>query len=155
LSSAQRRCTKEQPVAEPGGALCPDARTFFDQSKCQEELDVAAAIMTKLSLKPGLKQWGGKAAEAVRSEMTQLHFRDALKPFHWNESSHAQKLNVLESHLFLKEKRDSEVKERTVAGGNKQRDCVSKEEASSPAVATGSALLTCVVDAEEGRDNAT
>jgi hypothetical protein len=39
-----------------------------------------------------------------------------------------------------------------VAGGNKQRDCISKEDASSPTVATELALLSCVVDAKEERD---
>jgi hypothetical protein len=54
--------------------------------------------------------------------------------------------------MFLKEKRESEVKGRTAAGGNKQRDFVSKEEASSPTVATETVSLTCIVDAEERRD---
>ena len=134
-------------------ALHPDAHMFFNQSMCQEEPDVVAAIMTQLSLKAGLKQWGDKATEAVRSEMKQLHFRDTFKPFHWNELTHTQKQTVLESHMFLKEKRDGKIKGRTVAGGNKQRDYISKEEASSPTVATESVLLTCsIVDAEEGRD---
>jgi hypothetical protein len=39
-----------------------------------------------------------------------------------------------------------------VAGGNKQRDYISKEDASSPTVATESVLLSCIIDAEEGRD---
>ena len=59
---------------------------------------------------------------------------------------------ILESHLFLKEKCSGEIKGRTMAGGNKQRDYISKEDASSPTVATESVLLTCIVDAEEGRD---
>jgi hypothetical protein len=84
--------------------------------------------------------------------MKQLHFRETFKPFHWHELTHTQKQSVLESHMFLKEKRDGKLKERTVAGGNKQRDFISKEEASSPTVATESVLLTCIVDAEEGRD---
>ena len=54
--------------------------------------------------------------------------------------------------MFLKEKRDGKIKGRTVAGGNKQRDFISKEDASSPTVATESVLLTCIIDAEEGRD---
>jgi hypothetical protein len=54
--------------------------------------------------------------------------------------------------MFLKEKRDGSIKGRTVAGGNKQRDYISKEDASSPTVATESVLLTCIIDAEEGRD---
>ena len=59
---------------------------------------------------------------------------------------------MLESHLFLKEKRDGTIKERTVAGGNKQRGYISKEDASLPTVASESVLLSCIIDAEEGRD---
>jgi hypothetical protein len=59
---------------------------------------------------------------------------------------------ILESHIFLKEKRTGEIKGRTMAGGNKQRDYISKEDASSPTVTTESVLLTCIIDAEEGRD---
>jgi hypothetical protein len=39
-----------------------------------------------------------------------------------------------------------------VAGGNKQQDCISKEDASSPTVATESVLLACIIDAEEEWD---
>ncbi len=54
--------------------------------------------------------------------------------------------------MFLKEKRTGEIKGRTVAGGNKQRDFISKEEASSPTVTTEAVLLTCIIDADKGRD---
>jgi hypothetical protein len=54
--------------------------------------------------------------------------------------------------MFLKEKRDGKIKGRTVAEGNKQRDYISKEDASSPTVATESVLLLCIIDAEEERD---
>ena len=54
--------------------------------------------------------------------------------------------------MFLKLKRDGKVKGRTVAGGNKQRDYISKEDASSPTVATESVLLSCIIDAHENRD---
>jgi hypothetical protein len=59
---------------------------------------------------------------------------------------------VLESHIFLKLKRDGKIKGRTIAGVNKQRDYISKEDASSPTVATESVLLSCIIDAEEHRD---
>jgi hypothetical protein len=39
-----------------------------------------------------------------------------------------------------------------VVGGNKQRDYISKEDASSPTVTTESVLLTCIIDAKEERD---
>jgi hypothetical protein len=54
--------------------------------------------------------------------------------------------------MFLKQKRDGNIKGRTVAGGNKQRDYISKEDASSPMVATESVFLSCIIDVEEEWD---
>jgi hypothetical protein len=59
---------------------------------------------------------------------------------------------VLEPHMFLKQKRDGKIKGRTMTGCNKQRDYISKEDASSQTVATESVLLSCIIDAEEERD---
>jgi hypothetical protein len=151
---------------ESEGILHPDTHMFFQQAILDSPDTMAAimtqlalkvgmttaAIMTQLSLKSGMKQWGSKASVAVLSEMKQLHFRDTFKPKHWHELSQEQKECVLESHMFLKQKRDGNIKGRTVAGGNKQRDFISKEDASSPTVATESVLLTCIIDAEEERD---
>lgn len=132
--------------------IYPDTYMFHQKELYQAEPDVVAAIMTQLSLKMGMKEWGDRAKEAVHSEMKQLHMRDTFKPMHWKELTHTQKQTVLESHMFLKEKRDGKIKGRTVAGGNKQRDYISKEDASSPTVSTEAVLLTCIIDAEEGRD---
>jgi hypothetical protein len=134
------------------GVLYPDSHMFIQEDFYQSDPDVVAHIMTQLSLKSGLKQWGDKAYAAVTSEMKQLHFRNTFKPKHWSELSKTQRQTVLESHMFLKEKRDGSLKGRTVAGGNKQRDYISKEDASSPTVATEAVLLSCIIDAEEGRD---
>jgi hypothetical protein len=84
--------------------------------------------------------------------MKQLHFRDTFKPKHWSELSKTQHQTVVESHMFLNEKRDGSLKGRTVDGGNKQRDYISKEDASSPTVTTEAVLLSCIIDAKEGRD---
>jgi hypothetical protein len=54
--------------------------------------------------------------------------------------------------MFLKQKLDGKIKGITVACRNKQRDYISKEDASSPTVATESVLLSCIIDAEEERD---
>ena len=79
-----------------------------------------------------------------------MHFRDTFKPHNYKDLTFEQSKRILESHSFLKLKRD--VKGRTVAGGNKQRDYISKEEASSPTVSSEAVLLTCIVDALERRD---
>ena len=63
-----------------------------------------------------------------------------------------QRQTVLESHMFLKEKRDGAIKGRAVSGGNKQRDYISKEDTISPTVATEAVLLSCIIDAEEEMD---
>ena len=118
----------------------------------RDEPDAVAAIMTQLSLKAGMKAWGPKARDAARAEMQQLHFRDTFKPHHYKDLTMDHRKRILESHLFLKLKRDGTVKGRTVAGGNKQRDYISKEEASSPTVSSEAVLLTCIVDALERRD---
>jgi hypothetical protein len=39
-----------------------------------------------------------------------------------------------------------------VAGGNKEQDYISKDDASSPTVTTEAILLSCIIDAKEGRD---
>ena len=57
--------------------------------------------------------------------------------------------------MFLKINRDGKIKGRAVAGGNKQRDFISKEEEISPTVATEAVLLSCVIDAQEHQDVST
>jgi hypothetical protein len=91
-----------------------------------------AAIMTQPLLKAGLKEWVEEAFIAAQSDMKQLHFRNTFKPKHWRELSQVQRQTVLESKIFFKQKWDGKIKGRTVAGGSKQRDCISKEYASSP-----------------------
>jgi hypothetical protein len=113
---------------ESQGVLNPDAHMITQEDFYQAEPDVVAAIMTQLSLKAGLKEWGKKGFKAAHSEMKQLHICKTFKPKHWRELSKSQRQTVLESHIFLKLKRDGKIKGRTVAGGNKQRDYISKED---------------------------
>ena len=84
--------------------------------------------------------------------MRQLHLRDTFEPQHRHEIPSKEKAEVLESHMFLKLKRGGKIKGRSVAGGNKQRDFIIKEEAISPTVATEAVLVSCVIDAQEHRD---
>jgi hypothetical protein len=137
---------------EAQGVLNPDAHMFVQEGFYQAEPDVVAAIMTQLSFKAGLKEWGDRAFTATRSDIKQLYLQNAFKPKHWRALSQVQRRTVLESHMFLKQKRDGNIKGRTVAGGNKQRDYISTEDASSPTVAMEALLLSCIIDAEGGRD---
>ncbi len=63
-----------------------------------------------------------------------------------------QQTKILQSHMFIEQKRTGETKARMVAGGNMQCGHVTKEESSSPTVSTEAVLLTSIVDAHEGSD---
>jgi hypothetical protein len=52
-----------------------------------QQIQVVEAIMTQLSLKASLKEWGEEAFTAAQSEMKQLYFRTTFKPNHWRELS--------------------------------------------------------------------
>ena len=83
-----------------------------------------------------------------------MHWRNSFKPFHRRELTAEQRKQILESHMFVVKKKDGTVKAREVAGGNKQQDFVSKEDASSPTAATESVSLSCAVDVKENREMA-
>jgi hypothetical protein len=85
---------------------------FIKEDFYQSDPDIMAHIMTQVSLKGSLKLWGNKAYALVMSEIKQLHFWKTFKPKHWNELSKTQNLTMLESHMFLKEKRDGSLKGR-------------------------------------------
>ena len=148
-SAAQVETVKE---TEEDEVLHPDAHMMFLQHEMEERPNVVEKVMTQLSLKAGLKAWGEKGADAAKAELKQIHLRDTFQPKHFRELTSEQKVQILESHLFLKEKRDGTIKGRQVAGGNKQRGFISKEDASSKTVSTEAVLLTCTIDAEEDRD---
>jgi hypothetical protein len=57
--------------------------------------------------------------------------------------------------MFLKEKRCGTIKGRGCTDGRPQRDCMSKQETSSPTVLTKALILSWVIDAIEERDVAT
>jgi hypothetical protein len=103
-------------------------------------------------MKAGMKQFKQRGEDAVSKELSQLHFRDTFEPINPKDLTNEERKEVLESHLFLKEKRDATVKGRMVTGGNKQRGTIEKLDASSPTAALESVLLTAIIDAHEGRD---
>jgi hypothetical protein len=109
-------------------------------------------VMSQVSHKAALKKWGKEAEESIGKEMKQLHWRNSFKPMHWKTLTAEQRKQILESHVFVERKRDGILKARTVAGGNKQRGYILKEDASSPTVSNEAVMLTCVIDADENRD---
>ena len=76
-------------------------------------------------------------------------------PKHWDKLTRKQKGRVLESFIFVEQKKSGSDKARLVINGAQQCDHVTKEEASSPTAYTESVILTSIVDAKEGRNVAT
>jgi len=114
--------------------------------------DTVGMIAAQLSMKAAIKKWGQEAEYAITKEMKQLYWRDSYKPKHWHELTKKQKKQILESHIFVEQKRDGLIKARKVIGGNKQQDYITKEDVSSLTVTAEAVMLTCVIDAQEDRD---
>jgi hypothetical protein len=78
-----------------------------------------------------------------------------MQPVNEYNLTPAERKGALRCLMFLKEKRCGTIKGRGCADGRSQRAHMTKEETSSPIVATEALALTCVVDATENRDVAT
>jgi hypothetical protein len=109
---------------------------FLQDTRYKYSSKVVEIVMTQLSLKAALKQWGKDAKAVVEAEVKQLHWRNSFRPVHWKDVDKERRKQILELHEFVKKKRTGQIKARKVAGGNKQRGFISKENASSPTVAT-------------------
>ena len=102
------------------GVLYPDSHMFVQSDFYEHDIDVIQAVMTQLSLKAALREWGSDAKNAAFSEAKQLHWRNSFKPVHRRELTAEQLKQILESHMIMVQKKDGTVKAREVAGGNKQ-----------------------------------
>ena len=81
--------------------------------------------------------------------------RKIFVPKHWDDLTLKQKGTILESFIFVEQKKSGVDEARLVINGLQQRDHITKEEASSPTAFTESVILTSIVDAKEGQDVAT
>ena len=87
--------------------------------------------------------------------MRQLDVMDAITPIDPKTLSVEEKRRVLEYLMFLKEKRNKEIKARGCADGRKQRIYTGKQDSSSKTAALESVFLTRIVEAKEEPDVAT
>jgi Reverse transcriptase (RNA-dependent DNA polymerase) len=123
------------------------------QTSQEEGVDEDKPLATpQMSMKRGLKVFGGDGMKAIGSEMQQLHDRKVMKAKCKKELTPEQRRDALAYLMFLKRKRCGKVKARGCADGRKQRAWTAKEEATSPTIATEAVFLTAVIDALENRD---
>jgi hypothetical protein len=92
--------------------------------------------MSQYNLKQGIRKFGDKGKEAVLTELQQLHDRDVMTPVNKYDLTPEERKGALRYLMFLKRKQCGTIKGRGCADRRPQRDHMSKEETSSPTVAT-------------------
>jgi len=110
-------------------------------------------IMTNMSIKQLNKKLGIEPTmKSSRAKMKHIHMRDSFKPKYYHKLTQKQKARMVESFIFLKEKKDGTLKARTVLGGNVQRDYITKDEASLPTEYMEAVIINAIFDIKERRD---
>eukprot|EP00957_Ditylum_brightwellii_P185969 14158582-Ditylum_brightwellii.AAC.2 len=89
--------------------------------------------------------------EVEIEEFKQLHDRGTFEPLFKEKLSKEEKQRALPSLMFLKEKRDGQIKGRTCADRRKQKMDVKKEDAASPTVSIKAVLMSATIDAHKER----
>ena len=112
-------------------------------------------MLAQYSLKVGLKKFKEKGVTATYSEIKQLHNMETFFPRHRRLLTREERVRVLSSLIFLKEKRDGRIKGRTCVNGAPQREYIRTEEAVPSTVMTDSVFITSVIDAYKRRHVAT
>ena len=92
------------------------------------------------------------AHKAIFKELEQLHLRNMFIPLKYQDLSKEEIEAAIESHTLVKEKTSGEIKAWTVADGRKQCETIANIEVMSPTKALDALLLTCMIDAKEGRE---
>ena len=113
-------------------------------------------ILTQYIIKQGIKVFGTKGEAALQKELQQFHYRRIVKPKKSQDLSYKQRRRSLTYLMFLKLKVDKvTIKGKGCAHGRKHRDWISKEDTTLPTVSTECLMLSCMIDATEGREVAT
>ena len=107
------------------------------------------------SLKAGINKFCKQAKASTHKEMKQLHDRSCFRPVHKGLLNQSERHRVMESLLFLTEKRDKTIKSQHCANGSTQCIYMECDEVMSPTMSTEGTLLTAVIKAQEGQDVAT
>jgi len=101
-------------------------------------------------LKAGIKRFGKPGETAVIKELNQFNKYGVFKPKHARDLSDKEKSKEFSSLIFLKEKKSGDIKARSCANGNIQREHSNKEEAAAT-VALESVFITLTYDVKESR----
>ena len=132
-------------------ATMRDPETYIEYSE-DEATIIAQCFIQTYSLKAGIKKFGDDGLNAAKAEFQQMHDRQAWEPVDINNYPYHVRRQVMNSLMFLVQKRDGRIKARHCANGSIQRNWYTKEESSSPTAHQESVMITAAIDAKEGRD---
>ena len=111
-----------------------------------------ARFVQQYNLKKGLEKFGEEGKKIAMKELDQLYKRNRFTPILIRDMIREERNKAMEALMFIAEKRDLTEKGRMVYNGKPTRSWIGKEDMTSPTVALESVMLTCVIDAHEGRD---
>ena len=122
---------------------------FNDRMTKKEKIVYGSQHIVTYSLQKGLNKFGQCGPDSTYKEMKQMNDQDCFEPIHKSSMTETEKKRVMESLIFLAEKKSGGIKARYCANGSTQRDYMSREDVSSPMVMTELTMLTSVFEAEE------
>jgi hypothetical protein len=82
-------------------------------------------------LEAGIKRFGKQGVSAVTKELSQFNKYEVFEPQNANDLSEEDKRKALSSLIFLKEKKDGNIKARSCANGNPQKEHIAKRRSCS------------------------
>ena len=129
-----------------------NAITFVVKPTPPTNIITNETILTQYIIKQGLKVFGKKGKAEVQKELQQFHDRRVVEPKKPQDLSYEKRRRSLAYLMFMKLKSDEvTIKGRGCADRRKHWDWLSKEDTSSPTVSTEGLMLSCMIDATEGR----
>ena len=126
------------------------AKTIFKFRDRSTNAIAGMSFAKTYSLKAGIRVLGERGEKAAFDEVNQLHQRGCFDPVDVTSLSQEERDKVLESLIFLTQKRDGMAKAQTCVNGSKQQLWTDKEDSASPTVLLESVMITSVIDAKEG-----
>eukprot|EP00804_Cyclotella_cryptica_P005871 CCRYP_000147-RA/>CCRYP_000147-RA protein AED:0.12 eAED:0.13 QI:0/0/0/1/0/0/3/0/1214 len=108
-------------------------------------------LMMQYSLKTGLKMFSEDGEKAVSKELGQFHDLNVFIPVDPTKLTRQETAAALAALMLLKQKMDGTLKARACTDRRKQRESTAEEEAASPTVSIESIFISCAIEASEGR----
>ena len=112
-------------------------------------------LLSQMGFNNGIKVFGQKSIDAVSKEMQQFYDIEVIIPKNPSQLTKEERHRALPYLMFLKEKRDSTIKDWGCADGRRQHLYMAKDQTSSPTISNEALFLTLTIDAKEVRDVAT